>query len=439
MVREDHRIGIRNSRSASQPLGRFITGPVGLVGALAVAGAWAGCGASGNQSTSQRTTLAVPGGGSTNGTGSGGNSGGGAAAADGVPCEVSTALQNGCLGCHGHPTAGGAPLSLVTYAELTAVSAIDPTKTQVERSVIRMKDANGPMPPKPAPASSPAEVSALESWIAAGVPHGTCGGAGGAGAGGSGQQTGVSDAGADGVPCDVATVFGASCLNCHGHPLSNGANVGLVTWDELTAMSPGYPGVSVAERSVVRMQKGDMPPAGQGGAVSAANIALVQAWIGAGMQKGSCGMDAGASVDAGPDPFAGPSVCSSGQYWNGGENSRMAPGRACVACHAQEGEGPMYSIAGTVFPTGHEPDDCKAPGAADAVVVITDKNGKSISLPVNSVGNFTYEGYVATPYTAKVVFNGGERLMFKAQTNGDCNTCHTKNGTQGAPGRILLP
>ena len=43
------------------------------------------------------------------------------------------------------------------------------------------------------------------------------------------------------------------------------------------------------------------------------------------------------------------------------------------------------------------------------------------------------------PYTAKVLYNGNERVMHAEQTSGDCNACHTQYGTQDAPGRILLP
>ena len=32
-----------------------------------------------------------------------------------------------------------------------------------------------------------------------------------------------------------------------------------------------------------------------------------------------------------------------------------------------------------------------------------------------------------------------ERAMVAAQTSGDCNSCHTLAGTNGAPGRIMLP
>jgi len=43
------------------------------------------------------------------------------------------------------------------------------------------------------------------------------------------------------------------------------------------------------------------------------------------------------------------------------------------------------------------------------------------------------------PFKAKVTYMGRERAMNAAQTSGDCNACHTQNGTNSAPGRILLP
>jgi hypothetical protein len=46
---------------------------------------------------------------------------------------------------------------------------------------------------------------------------------------------------------------------------------------------------------------------------------------------------------------------------------------------------------------------------------------------------------VATPFRAKVVYQGRERVMNTAQTNGNCNSCHTQNGTGSAPGRIVIP
>lgn len=141
------------------------------------------------------------------------------------------------------------------------------------------------------------------------------------------------------------------------------------------------------------------------------------------------------------DPLNAAATCTSNSSWTRGENDRMRPGEACVTCHTREGEGPRYAIAGTLFPTGHEPDDCNgvAGASSGARVVITDANGQDHELTPNSAGNFYFNGSLATPYTAKVVSDAGERLMFTPQKDGDCNKCHTSEGTGGAPGRIVVP
>ena len=119
----------------------------------------------------------------------------------------------------------------------------------------------------------------------------------------------------------------------------------------------------------------------------------------------------------------------------------MQPGVACISCHASSGgEAPQFTIAGTLYPTGHEPNQCNgANGTNGAQVVVTDAKGNTISLTPNSAGNFYYSGTVATPFRAKVTYMGRERDMAGAQTSGDCNACHTQNGTMSAPGRIILP
>ena len=54
-----------------------------------------------------------------------------------------------------------------------------------------------------------------------------------------------------------------------------------------------------------------------------------------------------------------------------------------------------------------------------------------------NIGRAVAEGFAACG--AKVVVNGIERAMVTPQTLGDCNACHTQNGLQGAPGRIIVP
>jgi hypothetical protein len=72
-------------------------------------------------------------------------------------------------------------------------------------------------------------------------------------------------------------------------------------------------------------------------------------------------------------------------------------------------------------------------------VIIIGADGQMLTLPVNTVGNFYSVASVARPFQAKVVKNGLERIMTVAQTTGDCNSCHTEQGANGAPGRIMAP
>jgi hypothetical protein len=159
----------------------------------------------------------------------------------------------------------------------------------------------------------------------------------------------------------------------------------------------------------------------------------------------SRGDDAGASADAGsppsPDPFAAAPACTSGTTWTKGNHgsAQMNPGLACISCHSTM-NGPELTIAGTVYPTAHEPDLCfGADGVDGAQVVITGADGQAITLTPTLSGDFHLGTRVMMPFTAKVTYMGRERGMTAAQTSGDCNGCHTQAGANGAPGRITLP
>jgi len=152
-------------------------------------------------------------------------------------------------------------------------------------------------------------------------------------------------------------------------------------------------------------------------------------------------------VSTGDDPWTLPARCSSGRARspNESEGPDMMPGRACISCHADTvaatGEdAPIFLFGGTLFPTGHEPDDCIADAAEGAQVIVTDATGAVFAATANATGNFSLdEGRLVPPFRAKVVFEGRERAMSLEQTNGDCNACHSAEGEQGAPGRIVLP
>jgi len=287
------------------------------------------------------------------------------------------------------------------------------------------------------------------------VPAGTGGHPVGAGTGGAASSGGVSGGGAttgtggasvvvaDGLPCDVSALVESKCATCHGAtPLATLPS--LVTYQGLTAASHSAPAMTNAVLAVARMQSAQspMPPAGST-AATPAEIASMQAWIDAGYPMGSCGAGgAGGAGGSAPEPTA--PTCTSNRTWTGGTDGSkdMQPGVACISCHSQSGgEAPTFALAGTVYPTVHEPDQCYgASGAAGVRVVITGADGAVVTLTPGTSGNFSYQGSLAKPYTAKVTdMNGAVRAMSQAQTSGDCNGCHTQSGANAAPGRIVVP
>jgi hypothetical protein len=135
------------------------------------------------------------------------------------------------------------------------------------------------------------------------------------------------------------------------------------------------------------------------------------------------------------DPLGSSARCTSGKTWTSGTGQTMRPGEACPSCHGN------FVIAGTVYPTGHEPNDCDGVNGSTTTVtvVVTDSTNKQFTLTPNAVGNFYSSTKITPPITAKVVENGKERAMVSPQTITNCNMCHTSNGANGAPGRITLP
>ena len=241
-----------------------------------------------------------------------------------------------------------------------------------------------------------------------------------------------------GLPCDVSQALASACLSCHGSPPA-GAPISLVTYADLTAAAPSDATKKVIEVAIARMQSSTnpMPP---GGGATAADIKTLQDCLNAGLPMGSCG-----GTDGGTNPYNTPEVCTSGKTWTSGNrgSSSMNPGQACITCHSTNKDAPKFQIAGTVYPTAHEPNNCLGTSASSGVtVVITDAGGTVITLTPNSSGNFYYLPRTTTlkmPYHAQVKSGTTIRAMSAAQMNGDCNSCHTDAGANGAPGRIMAP
>ena len=306
-----------------------------------------------------------------------------------------------------------------------------------------------------------AAMAAMPACVAFENSNGSGGGTNSSSSAGGSNGAG----GTAGLPCDVAQVLQDHCLTCHGNPTAQAAPESLNTYADLVKPSLADATQTYAQRAVIRMQDNTTPmPPAPATRTTAAEIAVIQAWIDAGYPMGSCGMMTScmtaADCPAGQlcqdsmciDPLNAAPTCTSGQYSYDHEGYNMAPGGPCTSCHMQHAEGgydhpPYFAFAGTVFPTGHEPDNCIAtPEVEQATVVIIDANGnEALHLTPNGVGNFWSDQSVALPYTAKVEYQGRERVMMTPQQSGDCNTCHTQTGTNTsdpntpAPGRITLP
>lgn len=116
-----------------------------LVSSIAVAVAMAfACGGSTSSSTPPNTTIAD------------------------LPCNVATVISK-CTSCHSSPPSGGAPMSLLSNADLQAPSLSDPSKSMAQVSVERM--TAGTMPPG---GGATADAPILDAWIKGGYATGSC-------------------------------------------------------------------------------------------------------------------------------------------------------------------------------------------------------------------------------------------------------------------------
>lgn len=158
--------------------------------------------------------------------------------------------------------------------------------------------------------------------------------------------------------------------------------------------------------------------------------------------------------DVPPPRFDPAAACISNTRWSRGNRGSpsMNPGRACLDCHRRDRDAPVQSVAGTAYYVRHEEDLCNGysgdpPGSRQgaATVRLIDANGVMLTLPVNAAGNFFTDDRLAFPLRLAEIIGptGLRRTMGEAVPHGDCNLCHTRQGTDTptglAPGRITVP
>ena len=263
----------------------------------------------------------------------------------------------------------------------------------------------------------------------------------------SGAPEGPAGTGlATGLPCDVQAVLENRCLACHGGQMTGVPP--MLNYDDMMAKSKVDPTKTLAQLSLDRMKSATSPmPPPPAAAPDPDEIQTFADWVTAGTPKGAACTDPppaatdGGTLADGGDAGSTALKCTSGTTWTMGNTKSplMHPGFACNACHQVLG-GPNLRVAGTVYPSLHEPNDCNGKGPPpNLTVIITDKVGRVTTLPVNAAGNFDTLVKILPPYKAKVTDGVTTRAMTGSVTAGDCNSCHTEVGVNGAPGRVMAP
>ena len=118
-----------------------------------------------------------------------------------------------------------------------------------------------------------------------------------------------------------------------------------------------------------------------------------------------------------------------------GDGPTMRPGEDCLACH-NGNQAREWSVAGTVY---SDPNAPQGDGEEGAQVIVTDANGRVLTITTNSVGNFYTAEALAAPLHVQVQRGSFKMVMRNATTSGGCNSCHMQPPQAGAPGRLFVP
>lgn len=132
-----------------------------------------------------------------------------------LPCAVDSVLAAQCRGCHGSKPSFGAPMPLVSLADLHAPARSDRTRHVYELVQRRIHDDARPMPQAPNPRLTAADAETLDAWVARGAPksEAACG-------------TSPADDGGRRGPVPVLPCPTASATLAPGAPFSMPAGIG---------------------------------------------------------------------------------------------------------------------------------------------------------------------------------------------------------------------
>src|SRR5215471_3089220 len=159
------------------------TGTGGTTGTGGATGSGGATGTGGTTTTGTGGTRGTGGatgtGGTTTGTGAGGTTGTGGTTTTGAGlfCAAQAVIQARCSStCHSATPNSGAPMAMVTFANLTARSPSRQDLTVGAYAVMRMRGTPSIMPPAPASPVPAADITAVSNWVNAGLPNDCTGG-----------------------------------------------------------------------------------------------------------------------------------------------------------------------------------------------------------------------------------------------------------------------
>jgi hypothetical protein len=116
------------------------------------------------------------------------------------------------------------------------------------------------------------------------------------------------------------------------------------------------------------------------------------------------------------------------------------PGQPCLTCHdGAIGDPPAFSVAGTIFQT----QGTLAP-AENAMVKLTDANGREFLKATNAAGNFYIQPHEFTPtYPMHVEVSYASFPVVKMSSgigrDGSCADCHSDPASASSSGHIYIP
>lgn len=139
-----------------------------------------------------------------------------------LPCNVATVVGANCQKCHGATPVGGAPMSLMTYADFQKPAVTQPTLKVYQLAKTRINDKAKPMP-QGGIWATPTDFTVLDGWLGAGATAGTAADTACAatkptmmGAGGTGGGTTSAGSG-DGTYGPLTPAPGETCYDLAVH------------------------------------------------------------------------------------------------------------------------------------------------------------------------------------------------------------------------------